>query len=44
MNFETEKIWDVDGIKDVVMHEAAIKMNEEDEFWMFKKSQVDFCV
>ena len=41
MKFETENIWDVDGIKDVVMHEAAINMNEEDGFWIFKKSQVD---
>ena len=42
MQFETEKICDVDGIKDARTYEATLNMNEGDELWVFIKSQVDF--
>ena len=42
MQFENIKNWDVDGQEDFAMHEAALNVKEEDELWIFLKSQVDF--
>ena len=40
MQIEPDKNWDVCVTKDVAMCEAVLNMNEDDELWIFVKSQV----
>ena len=42
VQFQPDKNWDVDGIKDVSMHENTLNMNEEGKLWKFIQYQVDF--